>query len=31
MIAWGLTNSWEKKQKAKKRKDTAIWMQSSKE
>ena len=33
MVLWGgLTNSWAKKRKAKeKRKDTAIWMQSSKE
>ena len=33
MVVWqGLTNSWEKKRKAKKkRKDTPIWMQSSEE
>jgi len=33
MVAWGsLTNSYDEKQKAKdKRKDTCIWMQSSKE
>ena len=33
MVVWqGLTNSWEKKRKAKKkRKDTSIWMQSSEE
>ena len=33
MVVWGgLTNSWEKKWKAKeKRKDVSIWMQNSKE